>query len=149
MKKIMIIICGVVFIAVLAIAAYFLVPNSGRVQHAKINVGSSEKFSQQEIDSAIDYMIDYFKKNFHRCKLIELEYNEEWSNALIESDMKYGLGASNGATADNMIVLIMDFHTGAIGIDPGWSPNFTYTGYKCILIRDNKDSEWKREAMGY
>ncbi len=148
MKKIMIIICGVVFIAVLAIAAYFLVPNSGRVQHAKINVGSSEKFSRQEIDSAINYMIDYFKKNFHRCKLIELKYNEEESNALIKSDMTYGRGASNGATADNMIVLIMEYHTGVIGIGPVWSPNCTYVD-QCILIRDNKDSEWKREAMGY
>lgn len=80
------------------------------------------------------------------CELMDLWYDKEKSDRIIESYMKYGRGSDNGVKRENIIAIMSDLKTG----DNTWSlePNTVYADWIWILIRDNQDSEWVVDDYG-
>lgn len=113
----------------------------------KVDIGQSTKFSKEEIDNAVDCLKRSF--DFEACTLTKIYYNEEISNTAIEDYLQFGNGSVNKVKAENVIVLLSDFDVDNSGDNPVLNPGETYTNYNWILIRDDKNSDWKVDDWGF
>jgi len=116
--------------------------------NAIVDIGSSTKFSEKEIKSAVDAAIEKFH-HFEDCDLIRIWYDEEQSNSLIEGELNYGNGLVFGATKENAIILLSDFYAGPAAINGGFNPDHTYRNWKWILTRENPNSSCEVSSWGY
>jgi hypothetical protein len=126
----------------------FTCTNQGKINNASINVGESDKFSVKEINEALDCVKTKFK-DFKGCNLTKLWYDESKSNKSIEVYLKYGKGSTNGAKAENVIVLFSNFDVGSSGVKQGFNPNSTYSNWNWILIRGTEKDKWRIDDWGY
>ncbi len=126
---------------------FSLIRAAGNTEQATLTVSASEKFSAEEIQAAINTVLESFK-GFGNCTLTELWYEEKQSNRVIESYMQTGRGAYNGAQPENVIVLFSHFNT-ADNAPGGLSSNMRYTDWNWILVRESKDAPWKLDDCGY
>ena len=113
----------------------------------KLDIGESTKFSKEEIDNAVDCLKRNF--DFEACTLTKIYYNEEISNTAVEDYLQFGNGSVNKVKAENVIVLLSDFDVDNSGNNPVLNPGETYTNYNWILIRDDKNSDWKVDDCGF
>lgn len=113
----------------------------------KLDIGESTKFSKEEIDNAVDCLKRNF--DFEACTLTKIYYNEEISNTAVEDYLQFGNGSVNKVKAENVIVLLSDFDVDNSGDNPVLNPGETYTNYNWILIRDDKNSDWKVDDCGF
>ena len=113
----------------------------------KVDIGESTKFSKEEIDNAVDCLKRSF--DFEACTLTKIYYNEEISNTAVEDYLQFGNGSVNKVKAENVIVLLSDFDVNNSGDNPVLNPGETYTNYNWILIRDDKNSDWKVDDCGF
>ena len=113
----------------------------------KVDIGESTKFSKEEIDNAVDCLKRSF--DFEACILTKIYYNEEISNTAVEDYLQFGNGSVNKVKAENVIVLLSDFDVDNSGDNPVLNPGETYTNYNWILIRDDKNSNWKVDDCGF
>lgn len=113
----------------------------------KIDIGESTKFSKEEIDNAVDCLKRSF--DFEACTLTKVYYNEEISNTAVEGYLQFGNGSVNKVKAENVTVLLSDFDVDNSGDNPVLNPGETYTNYNWILIRDDKNSDWKVDDCGF
>ena len=109
-----------------------------------IDKGDSSKFSDEEIDSAIKVVKDNF--SFPGSKLKAVSYDEDKSEDVIKDFMEYGKGEGSDIDPNNIIVLFSDFDIS--GENPVLSKG-EYKNYSWILVREDKDKEWKIEDQGY
>lgn len=107
----------------------------------KITIGKSVKFSEEEINNAMDCVNEKFK-DFGGCTLIALWYDEEKRDEYIENFF-------NNAQAENVIVLLSNFDVDSAGGDGSFEPNSTYYEWSWELIRDSKTGDWKVNKWGY
>lgn len=121
---------------------YIDYPQTAGCREAAAFIRESEPVSK-DIKACIDEKMASFEEE---CTLTDLWYDKEKSEALVDSYMKYGRGASNGVTRENVIVILSTLKTGA----NTWSfePNAIYTDWKWILIRDNPHSNWVVDDYG-
>lgn len=143
MKKIVFIVC--LIIAFLPLTSC---KQAGNISNVAVTVGQSAKFSQEEINAAIDCVKKKFK-DFEGCKLTTLWYEEEKSNSFAEGYLKNGRGSVNGAKAENVIVLLSNFDVDSSGGDGSLNPNSTYSNWNWILIRNSKTDSWQVDDWGY
>ena len=113
----------------------------------KLDIGESTKFSKEEIDNAVDCLKRSF--DFEACTLTKIYYNEEISNTAVEDYLQFGNGSVNKVKDENVIVLLSDFDVDNSGDNPVLNPGETYTNYNWILIRDDKNSDWKVDDWGF
>ena len=118
-----------------------LVGCGGNAKNVKITEYTSEKYSNDEIEDAIDVAIDYFTKEFEGCTLTEITYlgddeNDDWQE----------FADRNNAT--DVIVLVSSFDVDASGGNGSLNPNSTYTNWKWILVRTD-GGKWKHVDHGY
>lgn len=113
----------------------------------KLDIGESTKFSKEEIDNAVDCLKRSF--DFEACTLTKIYYNEEISNTAVEDYLQFGNGSVNKVKAENVIILLSDFDVDNSGDNPVLNPGETYTNYNWILIRDDKNSDWKVDDCGF
>ena len=113
----------------------------------KLDIGESTKFSKEEIDNAVDCLKRSF--DFEACTLTKIYYNEEISNTAVEDYLQFGNGSVNKVKAENVIVLLSDFDVDNSGDNPVLNPGETFTNYNWILIRDDKNSDWKVDDCGF
>lgn len=113
----------------------------------KLDIGESTKFSKEEIDNAVDCLKRSF--DFEACTLTKIYYNEEISNTAVEDYLQFGNGSVNKVKAENVIVLLSDFDVDNSGNNPVLNPGESYTNYNWILIRDDKNSDWKVDDCGF
>ena len=113
----------------------------------KLDIGESTKFSKEEIDNAVDCLKRSF--DFEACTLTKIYYNEEISNTAVEDYLQFGNGSVNKVKAENVIVLLSDFDVDNSGNNPVLNPGETYTNYNWILIKDDKNSDWKVDDCGF
>ena len=113
----------------------------------KDDIGESTKFSKEEIDNAVDCLKRSF--DFEACTLTKIYYNEEISNTAVEDYLQFGNGSVNKVKAENVIVLLSDFDVDNSGDNPVLNPGESYTNYNWILIRDDKNSDWKVDDCGF
>lgn len=119
----------------------------GKTNNVVVNVEKSDKFSEEEINDAINCVKEKFK-DFEGCNLTRLWYDEEQSNNLIKSYLKYGKGKGNGVKVENVIVLLSSFTVDSSGGDGSLRPNSTYSNWHWTLIRDSKTGTWKVDGSG-
>lgn len=113
----------------------------GNVKKAQVTNFTSEVYSNDEIQDAIDVTMDYFKKKFSGCTLTEITYYGD--DKL--SDFQEFAQRNN---ADEVIVLVSSFDVGPSGGDGSLNPNDTYKNWKWILVR-NEGGEWVHVDHGY
>jgi hypothetical protein len=131
------------FAAVLLLASACLSAGCQNSLQAGINIskGQSEKFSSEEIDSAIDCVIAEFNENFKGNTMTDIWYDEEKSNTLGRNYSAYG--------ENNVIILLSNIKSGGSDVCGGFDPNQTYSDFNWILVRDSKDDAWKVKTSGY
>lgn len=140
MKKRIILIVSLIFIIVI-IAKLFLLNNGGDVSSVKRTVKISEIYSEQDINDAMDIVVNYFQNNFEGCTLTDLWY-EESASVLVSEDW------AKQYNADESIILFSSFDADSSGGDGGFNPDDTYSNWQWILIRD-KSSIWELKEWGY
>ena len=126
----------IIFILCSIIAAFFLVSffQGGKTNNVVVSVEPSSKFTEEEINAAINIVKKKFKK-FDGCELTQLWYSENSSNEVIEDYLKYGSGSENGVKGENIIVLLSNFQVDSSGGDGSLEPNSTQTGQVCGIRR--------------
>ncbi len=135
MKRYIAILCAVVCLASLAACG------GGDVSQVKVTEYESEIYTDKQIQSAIDEIVRYFKKNFEGCTLKEITYaGDEWTKREADYAERYD--------AEDVIVLISTFDVDASGGDGSLNPNSTYTRWTWILVRDGLGG-WKHVDHGY
>lgn len=137
----------IIFTAVFVLMSVACTPSAGNSKNVKIEIGSSEKFTEAEIRQAADAVKEKFK-DFTDCELLRLYYDEERSDSAVKSFLENGKGSINGARAENTIVLHSDFYAGSKA-EGGFTPDMEYTNWMFILIRDNETSRWHVDGCGY
>lgn len=143
MKKILFVLCLVVVL----IASVFY-SQSGKATDVQVNLGESVKFSDEELTNAA-IAVEKRVGNFKGVELKELWFTEEESDRVVKDYMKYGHGSSNGIKQENVIVLVSNLKTDAKGGDGSFEPDFLYTDWNWILIRDNHSGKWHVDDWGY
>ena len=113
---------------------------SGNIKNVNIAEYSSDIYSDADIDSAVNTVLDYFKK-FSHCTLTQISYAgdeaaEEEYNRLAER-----------VNADEVMVLLSSFDTDHF-VEGGFSPDYTYNNWNWILVRSD-DGEWEVFDYGY
>ena len=118
--------------------------HAGRTDGADIRYGSSTRFSQAEIKSAVDAVLVKFR-DFVGCDLKAIWYDESASDTMIDTDPT---NAPNGARAADTIVLLSDFYVDSYGGDGSFNADSMYTGWSWTLVRDGAQSPWRVVAWG-
>ena len=121
---------------------------AGKTDNIKVNVGEYEKFSEKEINQAIDSVKIKFK-GFKGCKLTDIWYDEKKSDKLTQDYMEFGGGKENHTKKENVIVFLSNFEVGSEGGDGSLEPNSTYTDWQWVVIRDNNTGKWEVNQWGY
>lgn len=116
---------------------------------AKVTIGKSEKFSEEEIKDSVECTKEKFK-SFKGCTLTDIWYDEEKSNKLTHNYLQEGNGGYEfGATDENTIVLISNFKVDSSGGDGSLEPNSTYTDWQWDLVKNIKTGKWEVVDWGY
>ena len=118
-----------------------------KAEESKIerNIGKSEKFSTEEINKGMIAVEQNFA--FKDAELTKIYYDEEKSNEVVDVYKTNGRGSLNDITPDNIMVIFTDFTVSSDAnetIDAG-----DYKAQKWILIREDKNSDWKVDDYGY
>ena len=113
----------------------------GDISDVKTHHVDSEMYSQDDIESAIDVIKEYFKKGWSGCTLKEIYYaGDEISAANKEF--------ADRNNADEALVLLSSFYVDSSGGDGSLNPDSTYENWNWILVRTN-GGEWKHVDHGY
>lgn len=139
MKKILMIL--------LSLCIIFNLSACNKAEESKIerNIGKSEKFSTEEINKGMVAVEQYFK--LKDAEITKIYYDEEKANEDVETYMTYGKGSQNDINPDNVLIIYTDFTVNSDEnetIDAG-----DYKAQKWILIREDKNSDWKVDDYGY
>lgn len=122
-----------IFILSLVTVLMFLLvgcQKEGKTDNAKVDLGKSDVYSEQEREDAVEAVKEKFKE-FTNCELTKIWYDE--ITELASSTLK----------DKNKIVLYTDFKTGDVEKDSGLTKNSKVNGWSWTLQRDNKDDEWR------
>ena len=140
MKKLAVII----FTAIVLLAAgmflfYNFYGKEGHVEHAERTIGSSEHFTNDELNMAADFVTEYFRQNFKGCKLQSLTFDEQRSER----------AKGNNYNSPDTIVLLSDF---IVYPTSGTPENYARKNhdFNWILRRDeNGVNGWELLTWGY
>lgn len=112
---------------------------SAETQNAQFE--QSQIYSEEDIESAVQIISDYFDEEFEGCTLTELYYSgDSYADEFNEFAEIYG--------ADEAIILISSFDVGSSGGDGSLNPNSTYNDWNWILVRNN-GGKWEYVDHGY
>lgn len=118
-----------------------LIGCAGKTGEVTVQEFTSDVYTQEEIESAIEVTKTYFKLHFRGCTLTEISYaGDEYSQDYMDW--------ADRNDADDVIILISSFDVGSSGGDGSLNPNSTYSNWNWILVRD-KGGKWKHVDHGY
>ena len=130
-----------VLLSLLLCAALLTACGGGDISEVGRQMGESARYSKAEISRAMDQVEDHFRNEFDGCKLLDLRYDEEKTQAEAEEwAQQYG--------ADEAIVLLSDFEVDSSGGDGSLNPDSTYRNWKWILTRSGNGA-WELKTWGY
>lgn len=113
----------------------------GKTGGVAVQEYTSDIYTEQEIESAIEVTKSYFRLHFAGCTLTEISYaGDEYTKDYMDWAERNG--------ADDVIVLISSFDVGPSGGDGSLNPNTTYSNWNWILVRD-EGGKWKHADHGY
>ena len=113
----------------------------GDIGIVRRNIGESQKFTQADIECAMDVAEHHFKKEFDGCTLISMTYDETRSDRSAE-------GWKENYGADETIVLFSRFYVDASGGDGSLNPESYYDNWQWVLTR-NAGEKWQLQTWGY
>lgn len=147
MKRILIV-CGVIIVCSLIlylVLLTFYAPN-GKVNKAKIDYSTSEKFDDTKLQSAVNCVLSEFKE-YKGCTLLNLWYDEQKSDYYLE---EYFSNNNINYKKEDIIILYSDFKVNFTGGEGGsFKPNSTYNNWIWVLVRDSKTDSWIVISSGY
>lgn len=133
--------CGLLLFLALLCTMLLAACGGGNVEGAVLEVGSSQVYSEAEIEAAMKIVLDHFDCEFTGCTLTRLSYEEEKSaKASGEWAAQY--------EADEAIVLYSSFDVDDSGGDGSLNPNSTYDHWQWILTRSD-GGKWTLQTWGY
>ncbi len=109
----------------------------GDVSAVIIHQTPSEMFTQEEIASATDEVMEYFCEEFEGCMLREIHYAGDERSALESKNF-----------GSETLVLLSSFDALMPGDDSGMSKDTAYDGWSWILAR-NEEGGWDIVTYGY
>ena len=115
---------------------------------AKVDYGTSELYTQEEMDAAITE----FKKEFENwagCELHSVKYTGDECNS--EENIAWLNSLKEGKNYTQVIEFITDFHSPVeeeLLKDTAWEPDKEYTDYQWWLAREDGGA-WELVSMGY
>lgn len=113
----------------------------GKTAFVRRETGESSRFSRQEILDAMDLAEDAFRSHFDGCILLEISYEESWSERYAP-DWAETYGEEEG------IVFLSRFVVGPSGVAGGFNPNSVYDRWQWVLTRSGK-GPWELRTWGY
>lgn len=115
----------------------------GDISKVTKTVGTSDIYTQEDIQSAMNVVTKYFKstEGFQDCTLTELYYDETLSSDSSEA-------WAEQYEAEEAIVLVSSFEVSAYYQSGTLNPDSTYNNFKWILVRSN-NKKWTLETWGY
>lgn len=128
----------------------FLTALRATTNNVDIEYGSSVKFSDAEIKSAIDIALADFvsTKTYKGCDLTRLWYDEAESNQIVENYMTNGRGLFNGIEKENVIAIQAHFNVGEKA-NIYFNPPSTVTNWHWNLIRNSATDMWVIDGAGW
>jgi len=120
-----------------------------KIDEIELEIGNSTRFTQQEIMNSVHTVIKTFNTDYSGCTLTHLWYDEEKTEAMLNSYMKNGRGSVNGVDRENVIVLLSNFEVGSFGHCQSLESDTIYKNWNWILIRDTKDGNWRVDDKGF
>jgi hypothetical protein len=123
------------------------VENSRDYGDIQVQVGKSDRFSEDEILAAIDVVVEWFN-NSEYCEVISLWYDQDENDMWGTSYMEHGRGAINGVARDNLIIINSEFITPEDTGNTAFDPSHTYY-WRYHLIRDDASGTWRIDDFGY
>ncbi len=115
----------------------------GNVENAEIDYGISEKYSKDDIDSAIQVVFDEFRTWFG-FELYSINYaGDEYCD---EDELEYCNSLREGAEFVDCIIFYSSFRTAPN--DEGFEDNEVYSGWSWYLARETNGS-WQLLTWGY
>jgi len=143
LKKQLLVICVaiLIYVAFIFILDLLISDRPGTADNVQVNVGLSERFTQEEIQSAADLVASSF--GFRNSELTYLWYDEDISNLEIERSFLT-------LDKDSTIILFSTFvvresSSGGTGfLSPGTIENFGW-----VLSKDIQSGEWELIALGF
>lgn len=113
----------------------------GSTRGLQTKIGSSDVYTQEDMESAIKIVTEFFRKEFEGCTLKTLEYSEE----LTRDDAEEW---AQQYDAQQAIVLISSFYVAPNGGDGSLNTDSTYENWQWILVR-NPGENWTLKTWGY
>ncbi len=113
----------------------------GDISEAVTPEYSSDIHSKEDIETAIEVAKDYFKKEFEGCKLLIITYG---GDDLLDSHTD----STESGKEEDVIVLESSFYVSPNGGDGSLNQDYTYTGWKWIIVRA-ADGNWVHKDHGY
>ncbi len=112
----------------------------GDVSHVKFTITESDKYSSSQINDAKRAVYSVFRKKFKGCKLLSLNYDENWSKQFSYNDKQQG---------DGRIIFTSNYYVRAWGGDGSLNRNETYEGWNWIVVYNSKTDIWSVVDWGY
>lgn len=137
--------CSMAFLALVCLGINFAIfyEPKGKIENAELEIGNSERFEKEEIEAAMQCVLDKFP-DFIDCDLHLLYYDEK------ESDEKIALEKRRWANIPENCKLVLGCtfvagkYSGADGFDPGIS----YSAWFWYMERDDEKSPWRIADYG-
>lgn len=129
---------GLVLLCIAVICYMKLGGNTGEVSR---RIGHSEKYSEEDINVAMDQVERKFKQKFNGCVLTDLWY-DEFTNDRMAEEWK------EQYEADEAIILLSNYKVGKSGGDGSLVPGETYSNWQWILVREG-NGIWEVKTWGY
>lgn len=116
--------------------------NRGNIENVDIpDWIPSDIYTDDEIESAFQTVMDYFSQEFDGCTLTKLYYpGDTFADEFSEWAAQY--------ETEEAIVIYSDFDVDSFGGDGSLEPNTTYEDWSWVLVRD-AGGEWKLVTNGY
>ena len=100
----------------------------------KIDYGTSELYSQEDMDSAIEKIEKAFA-GWEGCELHAIRYAGDDANN--KENLAWLNSLNEGSDYKELMKFVIDFHTPADAAD-NWEPDHEYTDYEFWLVRNEK-----------
>lgn len=120
------------------------VMSEDRIGNTKIDIGESEIFSEEDRQSAVEFILNDWKDEKTITKLYSITYAGDEKS---KYETEYYSDVDNMAY-DEIIVFYIDFHTSKDASAEGFNENEDYTGWAQMLGRDN-GGKWVFVTGGY
>lgn len=133
----------IILLAVVAIFIFCSCSKYGSIDNVNIDYGKSRCYSKEDMDSAINEILNQFQK-WEGCTLYTISYT---SDEFSEENIDYCNKLQQETNYNECIIFESSFHTSRHGND-GFNPDDDYSGWQWILARSN-GGQWKLLTWGY